>query len=451
MTKADLKEKWGKYCDTDKLVDTTMKLLTKYHHKNTEHGICKMLDVYFTNKSPLIEMFQKSEHYAGDMRIILDVEISRDPSGSEVMNFCSKFIEDVDAAAAILKYKDEDGKALEDYLKTGVVSLKASDLLKDDVKNMLTALSTNRDKFNLSGETKVSRDDYNKFCEVIYKFCYNPGTTLGGSIVSHIERYKINVSLAEGMKTSRAFNRVCASYKVDQLPNYNKLFAKYSDMVSGLKRKLKFFISLNPLDYLTMSFGNSWASCHTIDKRNERRMPNDYSGAYCGGTLSYMLDKTSIITFVHDHIPTSCEEGKIYRNMFHYSDGLLIQGRIYPQGNDGATDLYKEFREIVHNEFASLLDLKDNVWVKKPSLQNTTRTLGCHYKDYVHFRECNATYPKEMSNAKNVVVEIGRERVCPSCGENMHNGLNSSILAHTNCLTTNAFNTVYNSVFTYAV
>lgn len=63
FTKANLKEAWGQYCDTDKLVDDVMSLLTKYNHRNSEHGVCIMLNEYFTNKKDLIELLQKSEHY----------------------------------------------------------------------------------------------------------------------------------------------------------------------------------------------------------------------------------------------------------------------------------------------------------------------------------------------------------------------------------------------------
>ena len=47
MMKAELKERWGIYCDTDKLVDDMMALLTKYHHRNTEHGVGEILNTYF--------------------------------------------------------------------------------------------------------------------------------------------------------------------------------------------------------------------------------------------------------------------------------------------------------------------------------------------------------------------------------------------------------------------
>ncbi|MBQ4155309.1 MAG: hypothetical protein IJD90_00720, partial [Clostridia bacterium] len=174
------------------------------------------------------------------------------------------------------------------------------------------------------------------------------------------------------------FHKICHYYGVDKSPVsktdsrgrvqkvYDIEFAKYADMVSGGKRKIKFFISVNPLDYLTMSFGVNWASCHTIDRENRRRMDNSYSGAYCGGTMSYMLDHVSIVTYVHNTMPESYETGKVYRNMFHLGgDGVLLQGRVYPQGNDGCTDLYKEFRGIMQKELTKLLGLERNSWMKR--------------------------------------------------------------------------------------
>jgi hypothetical protein len=237
-----------------------------------------------------------------------------------------------------------------------------------------------------------------------------------------LEQYEINEKFAPTLKTSRAFNRMCTHFEVNKLPKYNKLFAQYSDMVSDTKRTMKFYMSLNPLDYLTMSFGNSWASCHTIDKTNRRGMPNSYSGAYCGGTLSYMLDQTSFITFVHSHTTEDIvEEGKIYRNMFHYGNDMLIQGRIYPQGNDGNTDLYKVFRGYVQKELSPLLGVS-NSWVKsskRPS--GVTYSYGAHYRDYENFSYCNVSYPKEKGeDFGDNCITIGRYGICPNCGREIN-------------------------------
>lgn len=205
-------------------------------------------------------------------------------------------------------------------------------------------------------------------------------------------------------------------------------------MVSGLKRKLKFYISLNPLDYLTMSFGNSWSSCHTIDKTNQRGAPNSYSGMHCGGTMSYMLDGSSIITYVHTHATEDHEEGKLYRNMFHFNNGTLVQGRVYPQANDGATDLYRTFRRFMQIEFTKLLNLNEDDWIRRttPCYENVI-SYGVHYKDYEHFDMCNVSYPREMPNAASNRVVVGHARICPLCGKEVSDNYNSGYLTHADC------------------
>lgn len=413
--KADLKTAWGQYCDTDKLVDDMRALLTKYGHRNTEHGVCTMLNEYFTNKKDLIELFQKSEHYIGDMQMMIDIELERENSASDIWDFCTSFYTNVGASKLLLKYTDEDGKKIDDYLRTGIKCITAKDLMKPEVIAKLKKAKDTQSKFAADGATIESHANENECYSTVLKFRKASAPTISKDLSDSVAaKYKVR----EGMKTSRAFNRVCGFYGIDKLPKYNKLFAKYADMVSGLKRKLKFFISVNPIDYLTMSFGVNWASCHTIDKENRRGMDNAYSGMYCGGTVSYMLDSTSIITFVHDHVPTNWEDGKIYRNMFHYGKNILVQGRVYPQGNDGQTDLYKVFRNYVQNVLTPILGLTDTVWKKKGDgdVSSNVDSYGVHYRDYTTFTDCNVSYPRERSESRDNVIDIGHSGICVNCG-----------------------------------
>ena len=435
MYKEDLKLLFGSYCDTDKLVDDTMALLTKYNHDNTEYGVCEMLNEYFVNKKSLIDMFMKSKNYIGNMRICIDTELERRNESNEVHNFCERFPKNVNAKEIFLKYVDENGKTLNDYIRIGVSKFNARDLHYGNVAERLGVRNENKGKFDYSsGATYTSLVEYERFSEIIRWFCVNPQSVLQEGVADYLTQYKMNATFVSGMKTSRAFNRVCSYHGVDKLPNYNKLFAQYSDMVSGLKRKVKFYISLNPLDYLTMSFGNSWSSCHTIDKENKREMPDSYRGMHCGGTMSYMLDRTSIITYVHTHATEDHEEGKLYRNMFHFDSGTLIQGRVYPQGNDGATDLYKEFRRVVQHEFSDLLGLEHDLWTKRNcDCGENTRSYGVHYADYLQFSGCNVTYPTEMPSAATNIVNIGHERICPYCGSEIDDEYDSGYLTHEDC------------------
>lgn len=441
MLKAELKELWGEYCDTDKLVDDMMALLTKYHHDCTEVGVCAILDTYFTNKRDLIDMFMTSDNYIGNMRICIDVELERGINPNEVKNFCENFSSKVNASSVFFEYTDENGKTLKDYTVIGVGRIKARQLCYGNLSQILEENARNREKFTNEGVTKVSYGKYNTFWHAIYGFRYSPSTLLTQETVNNLTSYHIDGKFVSGMKTSRAFNRVCSLYGVDKLPDYNKLFTEYADMVSGLKRKMKFYISLNPLDYLTMSFGNSWSSCHTIDKKNDRGMVNGYQGMHCGGVLSYMLDGTSIITYVHNKVTEDHEEGKIYRNMFHFGGGTLVQGRIYPQGNDGATSLYKTFRRFMQIELTKLLNLNADDWVKKTSeCSENVRSIGVHYPDYNCFSECNVSYPKEIPSASTNRIRVGHQRICPNCGFYVDDEEDSGWLSHEDCDSVNEDN-----------
>ena len=434
MIKAELKTRWGMYCDTDKLVDDMMELLAKYHHDCTEYGVCEILNTYFTNKKHLIDMFMTSDSYIGNMRICVNMELERDFNTSEIVNFCERFATNVGARDIFYKYHDENGKTLKDYSRVGVRRFKARDLCYGNISVTFAEHAVNRGKFLRDGVTVKSAQEYDKFSRMINGFKYSQNAKLSIDTVATLTQYKINGKFVAGMKTSRAFNRVCNIYGVDKLPNYNKMFAEYADMVSGLNRKLKFYISLNPLDYLTMSFGKSWSSCHTIDKTNQRGMPNSYSGMHCGGTMSYMLDGTSIITYVHTHATEDHEEGKLYRNMFHFDGGTLVQGRIYPQGNDGVTDLYRIFRRHMQIELTKLLNLNADDWLKKnTSCSYNVVSYGVHYRDYEHFSGCNVSYPREMPLASEHVVTVGHARICPWCGNEVSDGEDSGYLNHEDC------------------
>jgi len=438
MNKSQLKTMWGRYVDTDKMVDDIMTLLTTYNHRNSEHGVCTMLNTFFTNKEPLIQKFISSPHYVGNLRISLRREFARDNDANEVQSFCSYFEERVGSRDLILSRTDEHGKTMTDYILTGAKSV--------GVKKMhdMTFIKQLRDSrgcmqdFDEYGYTKKSKQAANTFHNIITgDFAYFPHPSLSKNAVSSIQKRDSSIKLAEGLKTSRAFNRVCEAYGVTKSAKYNKLFAQYADLVSDLKRELDFYISLNPYDYLTMSFGNSWASCHTIDKKNVRQMPDYYSGGYCGGTLSYMLDGTSIITFAVDKDADVQQSGKIYRNMFHFGNNMLMQARVYPQSNDGGTDLYKTFRDIVQAEFALMLGLSNNSWShlgNRSLCEKRTQSHGVHYRDYNYREDCNISCPTELYKnvGDNSLIVVGHSGICPYCGEEISS---SGQLSHDRCNT----------------
>ena len=444
MNKADLNQ-YNVHTNVSDLVDEISTLLKTYNHRYSEHGICTMLDTYFQNKSALIEMFKKSPHYVGDMRIRIPIEMARTDSANDVRAFCNAFTSNINAYNILTTFTDESGKTAFDYLKTGKRLVKVSDLDSLNSTDRLVHLN----QFDHGREMRYNKsvERYNKFADIMGWMAGNYQTTISSRTASRIDAQDNSLKVRQGMKTSRVFNKICETYGVHNAAinkveatnlttgevrvsnKYDKLFAQYSDMVSSLKRNVDFIISLNPYDYLTMSFGVNWASCHSIDKTNKRNISGSYSGQYCAGTMSYMLDNNSIITYVIER-DGDAHDGKIYRNMFHYNTNTLIQSRGYPQGNDGNTDLYTIFRELMQTEVAAMLN-KPNEWVNiggRDEISDVVWSDGVQYPDYRYNRGCN------MSGLRDEVCvnefRIGALPICTKCGAT-HSIKN--MLSHSSC------------------
>lgn len=469
MNKAELKKEWGKYCDTDTLVDSIRNLLTSKNIRNSDNGVCAMLSVFFTNKVNIIEMMQNSDNYIGNLRIMVDTQMQRYENNNKINNFVGNFYNRIQASNFFLKTVDSEGNNIKDYIKVGKKKVTIQDVIDGNMPGTIENWSR---IFDVNGVTLESINESEKFNNLIQSFYRYYSPVVDETLSENISCKDPTLKIAKGTKTSRAFNKVCHVYGIDSAAkdvpvkiasgakftdgsdvssedigreykvkcvddnkvtlvgmnktvekkylsnaNYNKLFAEYSDMVSDNKRNIKFYISVNPIDYLTMSLGRSWKSCH------------GFGGGWFGGTVSYMLDSVSIITFVHDEVPHDfATEGKIYRNMFHYKDGLLLQSRVYPQGNDGCTDLYEEFRNIVQKEIADMLGVKNN-WCAENRNNITIESLGNHYRDYrcfsngINFSRICGTGCRNMT--------IGHINVCPYCGR--EENLSSNRIDHSSC------------------
>jgi hypothetical protein len=236
-----------------------------------------------------------------------------------------------------------------------------------------------------------------------------------------------NIKAREGEKTSRLINRLCTYLHYNEHPNYQREFAKYADSVSPITIKRHTVLSLNPLDYLTMSFGNSWASCHTIDKKNKRHMPNSYEGMYSSGTMSYMLDPSSMVFYTVDSSYKGDEywsEPKITRQMFHYGEDKLVQGRLYPQDNDGAKNVYTPNRNIVQ-EIMSIAFGFPNLWTVKSGVEYAAKYInsrGTHYRDYNNFNNC--TLSRITGRDNDNCFYVGAKPICIECGHTHTNAGN---------------------------
>lgn len=171
-------------------------------------------------------------------------------------------------------------------------------------------------------------------------------------------------------KASRVISAIMDKFKVPRTPEVEKGFAVLADELSIKEKKYKFILSINPTDFITMSHGNSWHSCHSFRDR----------GCYHAGSLSYALDKCTMIAYIipEDATGDYCKVDKIKRllYMMDNNDKGFMSTKMYPDNNDSSA------RNSFDNAVASILY---DCGIREEFSENydgSYSTVGLHYPDY---------------------------------------------------------------------
>lgn len=365
------------------LIYNMSKLLDEYEYAYELDALSFIVDTWAEQKQELISAFKKHSNYVeGEFMIAFDSNYERTLDKNAVKSFRNWLLH------IVTYHSDGYDGSLPTYIKERRTN---SEILPQDLYDFIVMLDTH------ITERTISED--------LVKML--------GDIVPEVHAHC-------GEKTSRVINKLCTYLGYNKHPDYNREFAKFADGLSPLTIKRHTVLSLNPLDYLTMSFGNSWASCHTIDKYNKRGMLDSYSGCYSSGTISYMLDSTSMVLYTVDAKYDGKDywtQPKIVRQMFHYGADKLIQGRLYPKDNDGDNDAYAPYRNIVQQIISTIFDFP-NLWTLSrgtSAISDYVWSYGTHYRDYSHFDSC--TISKKSGTVNEDKICIGHEPICIECGE----------------------------------
>lgn len=238
--------------------------------------------------------------------------------------------------------------------------------------------------------------------------------------INELNRLNDNFKIRNNMKASKAIGKICSVMEWDKIPDYDKEYAKLCDALSPNKATRHTCISLNPIDYLLMSNGNSWESCHKI------RYNGRSGGCYTSGTISYMLDTSSFVFYTVDVAFNGEDielEPKIQRQIFGYKPNVILQSRLYPQRNDnGASELYKDIRDVVHQVVSDCLGVPNN-WVEQNNNQMSyyvrKTSKATAYPDYRYDKYlCNISVHKAALDReeKLKMIMMGRQPICIKCG-----------------------------------
>lgn len=403
----------------ENLIEEMSDVLKEYHWKHTKRALGIIADKWYESKKNLLDILCNHPQWNPDkMYVHFDSDYTRSFDTQEINNF-------------------------KQFVRHGFDMLSSSQQ-ESMMKKIKNTIKNEHILYNMTYYSRYSSQmDWflnNFFATVID----NGSSTISKDFVeSFVDIYDMKPKA--GQKVSRYINKVCTDIGIANFSHpmkvrcedgtykqveytYNQAYAKLADALNPIKYTRHTVISVNPIDYLLMSNGNSWASCHTINLDNEN--PNNYDGCYCGGTVSYMLDKVSLVYYTVDrNYDTNIErEEKLTRQMFHYDNFKLAQARLYPQSNDGnaANNLKRDIREIVQKVFADCLGIP-NLWKTEKYAEGVGRDIitkksgSAHYPDFANFT-VYLSHPsfltdEEVNTIYNEPIVTGAKRICIEDGD----------------------------------
>lgn len=226
---------------------------------------------------------------------------------------------------------------------------------------------------------------------------------------------EIKVSCNINAKPTRVIMAFCKAVGLNLIGGFEARFAKLSDAISSASSNKRFVLSINPIDFLLMSNGNSWSSCHYLDAGNSNK-------CYQAGTMSYALDSTSLIFYSigsKSQSPFALVK-KERRQIFCYSGYAILQSRLYPSYSD--SEFYPKSRQYV-TDIINTCEGYSEGWVinsnayKDHRFYFNTHYNATHYPDYT-YRDYSPTMSIKTKYLNKFIDKstIGNYTICPVCG-----------------------------------
>lgn len=225
--------------------------------------------------------------------------------------------------------------------------------------------------------------------------------------------------MQEGMKASRLLQKLLNSWDSGLMEDseIKRSYDKWTEAISESDVGYKLVLSVNPADYLLMSYGNSWTSCHIINP-DIANGSGSYNGQFKAGTVSYMNDAHSVISYIVKEETPDSElpmTPKIFRQVLFLDTRrpAAFFSRLYPAIDDsGIKSLIRRTTEGVLSDIYGV----DGEWGDREI------EIRCdddhHYADYAHFRnQCSASAHASVEEGVRIRMLAGKLPYCLSCGD----------------------------------
>ena len=265
------------------------------------------------------------------------------------------------------------------------------------------SLSTIRERYRQALRYLINSTNpecYAEYYDILIRIHYRMiDIVTGEDVASSLKDLGIKTSAKAKLSRTMAkiFEFLVKKYKIEVDKHFNQLLTVLYDSFKAKSDKHTLFISINPADFLSMSNGNGWQSCHRL------------GGDYASGTLSYAFDGVTLITYIaansnHNDILTP----KLFRQVLHITRNGIIFSRIYGFTNP-------TMNERIQEEIVKYLNLKLAGDANCSSEFFRTKKNAPHYPDYEYVSESSIQTLKEPLNITSNI--IGSHVLCIACGE----------------------------------
>lgn len=426
-----------------KIVNTIVDVANEYGHKAEQSGTEIFANACFESKANLTEHLRKSPYWDEEqMAIILKSEYSRDFDSYLIEGFRDwiDIVSDIRAAkcpANVMYCKLNEERRYWKYQYRRYYGLSDYDALLKQGEAFTEWLECTDKIKKIPGENwhgnLVDYDFYkelrkiNTLKEVIDALKRRRSQFITEETETIVHERFPEAKCVVGQKCSKVINAIGKMLGLHAEPNWNREFAKVADGFNPLKYETYTIVSVNPLDFLTMSFGHSWASCQTIDINNIRpnNGENHYHGMYCSGTTSLAEDEYTVVLYTvnsdYDNPTEMWRADKLRRCLFYISDNgeILGQSRVYPDGRDGGdAGIASQFRAIMQDIVAQCWDIP-NIWTirKGGDVCSFLKKDGgaTYYPDFQKYFDVNVSLNKEFNEYPKIY--IGKAPICLCCGK----------------------------------
>ena len=445
-----------------------------YGEKEDRKGLMDNIIMSIEAKSKLFEIFKNSPYHNGKGQLILPMEIERPVDKDAVCDYAYYI------ASIARKYYLTKEAIIDGY------TYKVAWSERKNIERLITAVNYMRlsdDEVVIKGKPfSEYREQYKKLEDIIYKFeissdlyyydgiyickenksLYDKAVIISNAIkncvgkqlenaedIKKLEKAFPHSQCREGIKITRVIQKCLKELGLYQIAmeneqeTFNKKYAKWCDAASPMKIKKWSILSINFVDYITMSHGNSWTSCLNTDKKR-KFTSGDYSDGFNSRrTLDYALDETTMVfyTVAENYDGDDWElQPKCTRQLFHFGEGKLVQARLYPQSNTSRRDIYTQYRENVEKLLADAME-EANLW-SSPERGvitcggNIVRVPCDYYGSYIDFLNIanHGVWESDFQSEVNYVIFKGstnrtdngvpmivgsKKAVCIRCGKNL--------------------------------